>query len=306
MSEPSYSWKDAAIAYSREGLSWRKIATKLEKSKSTVSDFLRSFDKSKENSKPASVKTLLLDLELAPTIAAVWRLWKENVGLDQIREDWYIMSYAAKWLHAEDILYNDCRDSIGDDSQIVTELHNLFSEADIIVCHNVKFDVPKAKARFILNKLPPPKPFKTYCTLEASRRLFNFTSNRLAYLTNHFGSNEKLSHGKFPGFKLWSECMNGNIEAWEEMKKYNIVDVLGLEDVYLTVRPWDDKHPNINTYSPDEVKRCPCCGSDNLTQDEFAFTNTGMYTQYKCVDCGKYSRSRYTLNTNSKRKSLLV
>ena len=106
-------------------------------------------------------------------MAAVWRLWKENIGLEQINNDWFIMSYSAKWLKDSTVYYEDCRDTL-DDIQLLINLHKLLSEADIVVCHNVKFDIPKIKARMVLNNILPPKPFKTYCTLEAAKKKLQF------------------------------------------------------------------------------------------------------------------------------------
>ena len=306
-------WKEQSVQLAKEGLSWRKIAKRLDVPKSTMSDWLR---KMLSNASAIDVETptnnsykganiLLLDIESSPLMAAVWRMWKENVGLEQIQADWFIMSFSAKWLGSEEVFYNDCRGSL-DDKQLLNDILVLLNDADIVVCHNVKFDIPKIKARLIQQGYPPPKPFKTYCTLEASKRIFGFTSNKLAYLTQQFGTHEKSDHAKFPGFKLWSECLKGNVEAWEEMKLYNIKDTLGLEDVYLTLRAWDDKHPNVNVYNADETKRCTACGSDKLTEEGFAFTNTGMYNQHRCEGCGKYNRSRYTINSVAKRKSLLT
>jgi DNA polymerase III epsilon subunit-like protein len=181
----------------------------------------------------------------------------------------------------------------------------LLSEADIVVCHNVKFDIPKIKARMVLNNILPPKPFKTYCTLEAAKKNFNFTSNKLAYLSDKLSSTPKLSHEKYPGFKLWAECLKGNQEAWDVMKEYNQVDVLALEDFYLKLKVWDDKHPNVDVYNDNEYSGCTSCGSSNISEKEYSYTNIGLYKQYQCKDCGKWMRSRYTLNTTAKRKVLL-
>jgi DNA polymerase III epsilon subunit-like protein len=237
-------------------------------------------------------------------MAAVWRLWKENIGLEQINNDWFIMSYSAKWLKDSTVYYEDCRDTL-DDIQLLINLHKLLSEADIVVCHNVKFDIPKIKARMVLNNILPPKPFKTYCTLEAAKKNFNFTSNKLAYLSDKLSSTPKLSHEKYPGFKLWAECLKGNQEAWDVMKEYNQVDVLALEDVYLKLKVWDDKHPNVDVYNDNIYSSCVSCNSPNVSEKDYSYTNTGLYKQYQCSDCGKWMRSRYTLNSTTKRKSLL-
>ena len=41
---------------------------------------------------------LLLDIETSPVVAWVWGLRDQNVGLNMIKEDWYVLSWAAKWL----------------------------------------------------------------------------------------------------------------------------------------------------------------------------------------------------------------
>lgn len=251
-------------------------------------------------------KILLIDIETSPTYAAVWRLFKENVSLDQIKEDWFIMSYSAKWLDDDVVMYNDCRNDIGNDYKLLEEIHDLLSFADTVVAHNVRFDIPKILARMVLNGMSPPAPYKTYCTLEVAKRVFGFTSNKLAYLSDKLSSTPKLKHSKFPGFLLWKECMNGNMEAFDEMQEYNKTDVLALEDVYKKLRVWDNKHPNVNVNDDVEDVRCPLCGSVHVQKRGYSTTNTGKYHRYRCNDCHKWSRSRYTLNTVGKRKGLLV
>lgn len=296
-------FKEKILELKQCGYGSRYIANLLGIGKSTVNDFLKKHNESIpiDLGKP---RILLLDIETSPTMAAVWRLWKENIGLEQINNDWFIMSYSAKWLKDSTVYYEDCRDTL-DDIQLLINLHKLLSEADIVVCHNVKFDIPKIKARMVLNNILPPKPFKTYCTLEAAKKNFNFTSNKLAYLSDKLSSTPKLSHEKYPGFKLWAECLKGNQEAWDVMKEYNQVDVLALEDVYLKLKVWDDKHPNVDVYNDNEYSGCTSCGSSNIREKEYSYTNVGLYKQYQCKDCGKWMRSRYTLNTTAKRKALL-
>lgn len=90
------------------------------------------------------------------------------------------------------------------------------------------------------------------------------------------------------------------------MRKYNIVDVLSMEDVYLRLRPWVNDHPNVANFIDDDKRRCPTCGSENLRQDGFSYTNVSQYHRYQCNACGAWSRDRYTINSTSKRKSLLT
>lgn len=109
----------------------------------------------------------------------------------------------------------------------------MLDEAEIVITQNgKKFDQKKLNARFILNGFQPPSSYKHIDTLCIARKHFGFTSNKLSQLTDKLCKKyKKLSHNNFPGFELWQECIKGNIEAWNEMEKYNRQDVLSLEEL---------------------------------------------------------------------------
>ena len=131
-------------------------------------------------------KTLLLDIETAPNIAYVWRMWQEVTSMDLIAEDWYILCWCAKWLH-NDKMYKFALPDFPlyeskptNDVEILQPLWTLMNEADIVVGHNAaRFDLKKINTRMILHKMPPPSPYKITDTLKVARRHFSFTSNKL-------------------------------------------------------------------------------------------------------------------------------
>src|SRR5690554_2502619 len=136
---------------------------------------------------PTGAKILILDIETAPILAHVWRTFKENVGLEQISFDWYILSFAAKWLHSDETLYFDQQyaKDVEDDTPLMQRLWKLLDDADIIVAHNGRrFDLKKINARFAIKGFKPPSPYRIVDTLEIAKKNFAFTSNRLAYLTD--------------------------------------------------------------------------------------------------------------------------
>lgn len=254
-------------------------------------------------------KILVLDIETAPILAHVWRTFKENVGLEQISFDWYILSFAAKWLHQSETMYFDqqhARD-VEDDTDLMRRLWNLLDEADIIVAHNGRrFDLKKINARFAIKGFTPPSPYRIVDTLEIAKKNFAFTSNRLAYLTDTLCTEKKEAHAKFPGFSLWKECLAGNPEAWEEMRTYNIQDVVSLEELYLLLLPWDNKAPNVANYSDEGVIQCAKCGGKHLRKVEKLYrTNVGQYEMYLCMDCHGWNRGRKLQNSLEQRRMLL-
>lgn len=241
-------------------------------------------------------KILIVDIETAPKIAYVWRFWKENISPKQVKQHGHIMSFAAKWLGADDITYVENRKE--DDRKIVSRLCELLDQADMVIAHNGEgFDFPQIRARAVVHGIKPPSPFKAIDTYKIAKREFGFPSNSLEYLTNVLNcKTKKGKHSKFPGFELWLECLRGNDEAWAELREYNIVDVMSLEELYLKLRPWDTRHPNLAVYS-EEVDKvlCPKCGGSHIQYRGYAYTSVGKFHRIQCQDCGGWSRTRYSL-----------
>jgi hypothetical protein len=253
-------------------------------------------------------KIVTLDIETSPLQSMHWRLWKENIGLNQIGDEWTVLSFCAKWLGKRDVIYEDVsqQENFRDDSELLAKLWEILHEADFVIAQNGKgFDLKKIRARMVMHGMPPFSPVTVIDTMLIAKEVFGFTSNRLEWLSTHLSKIKKLKHNRFPGFDLWVQCLNGNPAAWAEMRRYNIVDVKSTEQVYLSLRPWSVGHPNVAAYWPDEDARCPKCGSKDLQKRGHTFTQTGQYHRYCCGNCGGWSRSRYTINTLGKRRALL-
>ena len=253
-------------------------------------------------------RILSIDIETSPIEGRVWGLWKQNLGLNQITKEWNILSYCAKWLGDDNVIYSDLSqaENIADDSKLVAELYELLNEADLVVAQNGKrFDLPKIQARFVMAGYKPPRPFRVIDTMLMAKQQFGFTSNKLEWMTDKLCATKKRKHEKFPGMELWNQCLAGNPEAWEEMRLYNIDDVISLEELYLILRPWYQGHPNVAVFSDGEEPACPKCGSRHLKRDGWTFTQSGKYELYHCGGCGGYSRGRYTKNSKEVRYAQL-
>lgn len=143
-------------------------------------------------------------------------------------------------------------------------------------------------------------------TYQTARRAFGFDRNSLEELARILGVAAKSDHKKFPGFELWYQCLVNNPEAWKEMRKYNMQDVLVTEQVYLNIRPYITNHPNIGVLLESEEIVCPKCGSEHNQRRGYAYTSTGKYQQYQCQTCGGWHRSRNTEYPVELRKNLTV
>ena len=253
-------------------------------------------------------KILFLDIETSPIISYTWGLFDQNVALNQVKKDWHLLSWSAKWAHepANKVMYMDQRNAknIEDDSKLLKGIWKLLDESDIIVTQNGKsFDERKLNARFILNGMQPPSSSKHIDTLRIARKHFGFTSNKLEYMTNKLCIKyKKQKHKKFSGFELWSECLKGNMQAWKEMEKYNKYDVLSLEELYSKLQAWDTS-VNFNIYHDGLTNTCNC-GSNQFRKNGFFYSSVGRYQRYRCSQCGAESRDRGNLLSKQKKDSL--
>jgi DNA polymerase elongation subunit (family B) len=231
-------------------------------------------------------KVLCLDIETRPMIVYVWDLKEQFVALNQIKEDWQVMAWAAKWLTDDYVHYADTRNDKSD-KRILEKLWYLLDEADIVITQNGQsFDIPKLNARFILHGMKPPSPVKHLDTYRIAKKVAEFTSNKLEYLTDKLCIKyKKLSHKKFPGMELWKECLKGNKKAWEEMKRYNIHDVLSTEELYNKLKAWTpNSMPSVYNNGA-----CPVCGEFKLQKRGFERKAKLIYQRLHCQACGKWT-----------------
>jgi DNA polymerase elongation subunit (family B) len=255
-----------------------------------------------EAAEPREPKILLWDIETAPLKNWCWGIWEQNISVNMIEKDWHLLSWAAKWLGdpKTKVFYMDQRKAknIEDDREILKGLWKLLDQADCVITQNGKaFDAKKVNARLAIHGIPPPSPYKHIDTKQLAKKNFAFTSTRMEYLSTVLCPEEtKSKHKKFPGFELWDQCIKGNSEAWEEMKKYNIQDVITLEKVYKRLAAYG-VGVDLNVFHSDSAYRCHC-GSSDFTKKGFAFTASGKFQRYKCAapECGAWHQDKGAKN----------
>ena len=241
--------------------------------------------------KNRSPRILLFDIETSPILARVWGLWEQNVVYKE--EEWHMLSFACKWLEEKETHvfalpdYKGYKKDMNNDLELCKELWNWINEADIVIAHNGdEFDIKKANARFIYHGLKPTKFYLSIDTKKVAKKYFKFDSNSLSSLGEYLSLGEKVDTG---GYSLWKGCLLGDPASWKKMKIYNKQDVVLLEKVYLTLRPWMKTHPVVST----EISNCPNCDSTKMVKDGFYRSGSGLtYQKWECQSCGACSRSR--------------
>ena len=245
-------------------------------------------------------KVLILDIETAPLLANLWGIWNQNISTDNIKSDWFMLTWAGKWLF-ENKVYSarvtPKEAQKNDDRRIVRSLVDMVSKADIVITHNGdRFDLPRINTRAIINKIAPPLPYISIDTLKVAKRHFAFTSNKLDYINKQLGLPQKTE----TNMELWRDCFHGDENALRKMEKYNINDVRIHEQTYLTMRPFIRPHPNIGLHIIDQHERCPSCGGKDITDvGKLYFTTMNCYEMFRCK-CGAIGRRKKALKKSGK------
>jgi len=261
----------------------------------------------REEKAPQNIKILIFDIETAPMLCYTFDLWDQNIGVDQIVSDSFLISWSAKMLN-ESKIYSDVLTSeeaiAGNDYRIVKSIWELLNTCQILIGQNIRdFDLKKLNVRFLYYDIPPISRSQIIDTLVIAKQNFAFPSNSLKYLNNFLGIKQKIAN---EGFMLWRKCMQGDEKALKKMDKYCKGDIAATEDLYYRIRPFIKGHPNLALYFESNESRCPNCSGLDLKAEGIYFTPAGKWTSLRCNECGALSRSKQNLLSVEKRKTLKV
>ena len=286
-----------------------QIAKKVGCSKRTVRRHAGPYDQrlmkffgiTPDQVKVDGAKILLFDIETSPIEAYIWSLRQHGWISDKmIKKDISILCWSAKWLFDDKVMSGTVSPDEAynrEDSSIMDELWTLLDEADIIVAHNgMSFDVRRMNARFALNKLTPPMPYRVVDTLRMIKRQFDLPAYNIDYVNRLFGIGTKK--GNEEGIEMWKKCVGAYgmpeaEKALQQMTRYCENDVLILEELYVEIRAWIKGHPNMGLYQTgDGIEKCTNCGSRDLDWRGRYYTPAGRYRAFRCHACGAVGRSR--------------
>lgn len=233
-------------------------------------------------------KILTLDIERFPNIVHKWSLFDKNpTPISMVEEFGSTVSFAAKWYGRPKVeFYSDFHHG---HEEMVVQAHRLLDTADIVVTYNGdSFDLPHLRREMVVQDLGPHAPVLSVDLYKVVKRAFRFESNKLDHVAQQLGVGSKVQH---EGHGLWRRCMAGEQRAWNLMRRYNIGDVRLTEQLYDRLRPWIHNHPHMGLFLGEE-SACNRCGSTDLERRGFAHTPLSSYQQYRCRDCGGWSRGK--------------
>jgi predicted RNA-binding Zn-ribbon protein involved in translation (DUF1610 family) len=247
----------------------------------------------------SDVKVLYIDIETSPNIADVWGLFKQNVGLAQLRESQRIIGVGyrwrgggkARWVGEYDRESGKLSNRLG----MLRMIHRLYDEADVVVSYNGdSFDHKHLNAEWVSEGLTPPSPYQSLDLFKVVRKNFRFPSKKLAYVAERLVGDTKVANG---GHVLWRQCLDADVDAdvrrraWALMSRYCRQDVDLLEPLHDVLEPWLSGSINFSLMrGPSEELGCPKCGGNDLRRRGFAYTSTRAYQRYQCRGCGGWTK----------------
>lgn len=289
----------------------KKLAKKLDIPKH-VQNMLRdaTYGKAlefKQRTLDPSMKILYIDIETSPMISLTWGMFNQFISPVQVMHESSILCYAAKWEHSGEEIFDSVYKSTF--KQMMTKLHDLLSETDVVVHFNgKKFDMKRINREFVRLGFEPTEKYTEVDILHIARGVGGFDSNKLEFISRALGVGAKIQNSGFP---LWIGCMSGNAESWQEMEEYNVQDTALLQYLYHLYLPWIRIHPNVGVYQAAAGKTvdkptCTNCGSTHVVRKGMAKTKTQMYQRYRCGACGTPLRGRKTILPKEDRPNILV
>ena len=232
------------------------------------------------------IRRLFFDIETSPMIVYSWRVgWKLTIPTDNIIEDWKIICISYKWEHEEKVK-NFTWDKNHCDKKMLEDFIKIANTADELVAHNGdRFDIKKIRTRCIFHRIPTFPKYRTLDTLKKAKSGFNFNSNRLDYIAKFLGVGAKLDH---EGFNMWVKCMQGDKQALKDMVKYCDMDIIVLEDVFLTLQSYIKPNTHAGVIHGNMKHSCPTCGNANdITLLKNDVTEKGTISRVmECNSCG--------------------
>ena len=225
-------------------------------------------------------KLLCIDIEWAPALAYVWRMWDETIRPEQLIDHGGMLCFCAHWVGSKEFLFfsqwEHGRDGMAKAAK------ELLEEADAVITYNGdRYDLPKILGEILLAGLSPPPPPTSIDVLKTVKK-FGFNMNRLAYIGPLLKVGGKVKH---EGFNLWKEVLAGDEKAQRKMTRYCTQDVRLLVKLYNKIKPFIRSHPFVGNHRHD----CPNCGSNTTQSRGYRRTRHYLIQRLHCQKCGAWS-----------------
>lgn len=242
-------------------------------------------------------RILILDVERLPGISK--QFWWERGDLQKGRYIHYetvermprVTIVCAKWYDDPDIIRLAEWDK-GGRKKFLRNVHNLMSQADIIVGHFITgADLPwLANDLHVEANLPPLPPFKTIDTLKVIRKVFGSGApfKGLDAFCQILGIESKTD--RYDPQAMERAVTEKSVEDRERLVDYCAGDVIATQGLLDWLRPHLPNPPALFVDGEDKMTTCHRCGFETKPIAKRYIANIMSYSMRRCLNCGGYSR----------------
>lgn len=244
---------------------------------------------------PRQPRILLFDLERLPGefTMDVWEP-RDLARLNYLHPDRW--SVKPRTLMASWVWYGERRanvvsawDNPDDPYHVARTMRDVMHQADTYVTFNGrKADLKWLRQDWAAGQIPTPRPVRDVDLYVAARTAFALESKSLAYLAAFLGLPGK--QGRYNAAEAKAAALSDGPER-RRLVRYSKQDSRLMVPVLDRMRPFLKHGPNLGLPFLDEERRCPVCGSSDLTRDGWATTDLTSFAAYQCA-CGAWSRSK--------------
>lgn len=187
---------------------------------------------------------LYIDLEISKSLYFNYarKVPSKYLDPDDLVHEYYVICWVASYLGSNRIHWGCVTqdDALNwTDKNILAPLWELMDSADVIAGHNVDaFDVKRAKTRFFLNNMEPPKRFRTIDTLKIARTKLALESNRLDDISKRLGFRPKDDIRKEDWLRI---VKTGDPLTLLKVLKYCAGDVESGKAILSSLLGWSEK-----------------------------------------------------------------
>ena len=211
------------------------------------------------------------------------RNYQRYYNHNDIEKDSKVICISYKWQYEDEVHTLDWR--MGEKKMLKAFIKILGGSDEAIGHNGDNFDLKYLRMRCIANGVLMFPTYRTLDTLKKARSGFRFASNKLDYLGKFFGVGGKEDN---PGFEMWEDVVDGNVEMLEKMISYCERDVILLEDVYFILSPFITHNNNFSVLTGGKKFFCPECASEDVIMHKTYSTPMGIIRRnMKCSSCKK-------------------
>jgi hypothetical protein len=242
-----------------------------------------------KNKRPEVDGRFFYDLEVSQAVVGGYGTRWDFKPVKLIRGQ-ELMCYAYAWGDAEPIFVS--RHDYKNQKELVKSLRDLICLSQMTVAYNGdKFDNKMANTFFIKEKLDLPSPSFSVDPIKTFRGKMKLFSNSLQDVSEFLGMEGKK---KITYANIEDDYMSDKPKrlTLQQMKEYNIQDIIAMRNAYYRVLPLISNHPNMLRLN-DMIEGCPQCGGDRIHRRGYQYTKVNAYKRYKCLNpkCKKWFRA---------------